>query len=286
MILGGAILGHAIMVTAQVIAEPAAYDTIKIYGNSIIDKVRAVSDTRTEQELTLMKPNQSFPWTSTTISYSEFNNDLSSGSIGQITSPIIGYSLYRRRTDGTVFTLISNLGVDDKEFIDYEAKNNKEYLYRLLAKSENEISSPLDADVITANFPNWYLIDEVTKEVFLFDLNLSSGTQSTSSSMKVYESSFTEHPYINHSKNKYMKGKISALAGVISDTTGELVYPQDYLDNLESFVNNGNTKILKDRRGRGWKVRTDAFNVSYMDATMEQLAKVDFDYIEVANLDS
>ena len=285
MILGGAILGLSIL--PQYSAEPpeSTYDTIRIYGESIVDKLRALTCALTEEEILAIKPNQEFDWTSDVILLAEFDNNLQAGNVITLTGAIEQWLLQRRRTEDTIYTELAELDVTVEEYIDYEAKSNKSYEYRLFAQSADELSAPLDADTLETRFDYYTLIEPISGVVYTFCLNTNTSPFATSNNLNVYEGSFTEHPYTSHSQNKYIKGTVNFLAGNI-DNDGVLLYPQDYLEDLEAFIHDGNEKIFKDARGRGWRVKTNLFTPQYKDRTVNQLASFSFNFVEVGNLDS
>lgn len=287
MLLGGSIVGGSILFNAGITPPPTTYDTVRVYGQSRVDKIRILSEVLTEAQILAISPPDTFTWTPTTLLYAEFDDTLNAGNISGITNPITSWLLFRRRVEDTLFKQIATLAVGDSSYIDYEAKANKDYIYRLYAESSDELSNPLTADIVSTSYYNWSLTDPDTGQLYLFNLNLSSGSLSTSSSMHVYGNAYSEHPSVSFSDNKSIRGSIQALAGSVPfDGSTDLVYPQDYLDDLETFIHNGKSKILKDRRGRGWIVATDNFKSSYIDVVGDQIANISFDFVETANLDS
>lgn len=286
MFLNGSLLGFSILVNPVPIPSPVIYDKITVYGGGIIDKVTATNETLTETKIRNMILAMNYPWDASVIMKAEFNNNLSAGNIEGIINPIEKWILQRRRLEDSTFKSLSEFDVAVDNYIDYEIKNNKSYIYRLFAQSSDELSAPLDAEVLVTDFNYWVLIEPISGKAMIFSLDTQSGTLSTSSNLNVYDGSYTEHPITSHSVSKYISGNISVTAGDIDGITGDLIYNQGYLDDMEDFISDSKVKILKDPRGRGWKVKTSSFSSNYNDRSLEQISTVSFSFIEVGNLES
>ncbi len=285
-VLGGTLLGSFILTNPQPIPTPSAYDTVKVYGGLTVDKVRGVRGVLSEEELDLISPLTEFEWTPETIYLANFNYDLTAGNISGVLNPIEKWILYRRRDTDTKFKLMANLSVSEVSFRDYEIKTNKKYIYRLFAESADEISAPLDSEIFTSDFYYWVMIDTITNRIYIFDLEANASSLSYGNSEIIYQSPFAQFPTISKTPTNYMQTTISALAGAIDYDTMEFIYPQDYLDEFVDYINNGNEKILKDPRGRGWIVKTSNFNHTYRQGTDVMYADINFDVKQVGVLDS
>lgn len=262
---------------------PIEYDELEIFGDAdgFVDKIYVTTESHGK-----MIPNIEPVWTPLVIIFADFFNSLSCGNIVGITNPVLNYIVYRRRDTDTIFKKLATIPVEQTEYNDYEVKSNKQYLYRVFAQSTDELSSPLDADPVDVKFETYSFTDEDTGETYVFSLDVSPSSIVTNSGLIVRESPYAEKPHINQRKTKYIVGNLSAVAGSIDIDTGELIYPQDYIDGMRDFFYNGKTKIYKDPRGRGWKVRTDNFVDSYKRYSPDQIANISLSFVEKKSLDS
>ena len=288
MPLTGSLLGYTVAPRLAPSQATSVFDTVKVYATThscIIDKIRVRNTVLTEEEVFALKPYEDFDWLPDVVMYADFENNLSAGNVTGLTNPIEKWLLFRKQVQENTFKSLGEFDVSIIEFIDYEIKNNKSYLYRLFAQSSDEVSAPLDADILQTDFNKWSLIDMNTKEVWLLSLDVQSGTQERKEHMTVYDGSFGEFPYESYSLNNYEESSVTITGGRIS-SNGSFIYPQDYIDTFKDFINNGNRKILKDRRGRGWIVGTTRPTSNYVDDSREQLVSLTFSYTQVAELES
>lgn len=291
MILGGSFVGGSILVNLPKSIPTSRYLDLKVNGSLIVDKIRVLSKELSEQEKDNLRPTDEYVWSDDTLLYAEFNNDLSAGNVGGLSDTVVGVQLFRREDDESTFKRIATIPISDiiagkTSYDDYTATTNKSYQYRLYVETNTELSEPVDATPINTDFFYWSLINPETKQAYIFDLNLDSGSIASNTDMTVYDSAYTAKPAVSFSEKDYVSGSISCLAGHANVSDGSMVhyYPKDYISGLKDFINDKTEKYLKSRSGEIWKVLTSNFEWSYVDEVGEQIADIKFDFIEVGEV--
>lgn len=286
MFLGGSFLGISTLLYSFPTPIAVTYDTVKIYGGNTgatVDKVRVLSNELTSTEISNLSTLDVYTWTPNTLMYAEFSNNTNAGNVQNIINPITEWRLYRKLVDDLIFQYIATYPVSQSSAIDYTVKAHREYQYRIYAANSTELSSPLDTNSVETDFYWWALVDPDINTVYLFDLNLKSGSNQANKAMKVYDNTYTEFPSVSFSQQDFLTGSVSCIAGVV-DSNGSHVYPLDYLENLRSFINNGKKKILKNRHGDAYWVTTNGFNHEFVDEISQQIANISFNFTQVDSI--
>lgn len=269
--------------------QTSAYDTITIYGESNIDKVHLRNNILTETEINAIDYTEQTSWTPNTLLLAEFRNNLSAGNVTGLTSDATHWEIQRRSGTETTFTVLATVPITQTEYIDYTIGSRERCIYRIFALNEDERSQPLQTETVLADFYLWSLVDDTTGEVFIFDLNIDSGSHTSNTGFTVYNDVYSQKPSVSYSQLDYLSGTISGMAGTVNCTDGRHIAPKSYLENFRSFINNKRTKLLKSRNGDVWRVNTNNFRLSYIDNinnTREdfQPAIISFDYVETSDI--
>jgi len=285
LFLSGNFLGISFLQQVYSIPENVAYDKIEIFGDCKIDKVRGLSLALTDEEVDALRYIDTYTWSINTFILAEFNNTLVAGNIEGIVNPITTWEIYRKESTDTRYELLDSVDVLTESHIDYTARAYRNYDYRLFAKNDTEISTPIDAETIFTDWYHWSLTDVESGTVYLFDLDLVSDSISRSQDVTNYDSSFAKYTQTTYGQQDSISGGISATGGTIDCNEADFLnYQREYLTQLGDLINNKKTKILKSRFGDAWVVRTDNFQFKYMDVIQRQLATISFTFRQVDDL--
>lgn len=285
MLLGGSFLGFSILSQATIIPPPTTYNKIVVYGDCVVDKVRALTTSLSETEMgNIQLADSFFPWTPETILYAEFSNNLQAGNVSGLSSPIESWVIFRKRSDDTNYVKVAEIPSANTMFTDYTVKGKRTYEYQVYAKTATELSAPLLSVPIYTDFQYWALMNyDSPDRVWLFDLNLQSGGITVNKPANIFDQTYTQFPVVTFGEKEYITGSISFTSGAMAN--GSMAYSVDYLDELTAFINNRQPKILKNRYGQAWKVITHDISWNFNDVISEQIADVSFNFTQIGNLE-
>jgi len=259
------------------------YSKVRVYGNSIIDKLQIKNIEMSDSELQNIIMTDNLIWDANTLLMAEFENDLVAGNIADLTNPIIKWQVNRREVGGSTLKALDIVDVGISEYVDYSAQHGKNYIYSLFATSENEQSEPLECEEIETDFFGYYLVSEEEGKVFKFDLNVQSGTKQYLDDVSIMDN-YTEYPSIAMGKRKYFTSSISCICGTVS-INGQLQQSNEYVSELRNYILNGKKKIFKTRKGEIYKVFTSNYSEQQLDdGIKEQVILISFNLTEVGEV--
>lgn len=277
--ISGFFLGGGFLTSAISPAATTPYNYVKLNGEATVDKLRVLRTCLTDTQLDALTVTETYTWDLDTLLYAEFSNDLDAGN-ADTAEAVEGFILLRTRTGDTLSETISaDIDADVSGYYDYTAKRDETYTYSILPYTNNYVLAPLVTNSVDVDYCKVIIIDEVTGESYLFDLNLDFGSISTNNGRNKYDSNYSTYPAISRDQKLYDEGSISCLMGYMSDDT--YVDTTSYLDDLRSFINNGNIKVIKDRKGIVKRVDTYNFQYSIEENISENPTKVSFEFTEV-----
>lgn len=289
MFLSGVFLGINSFQNVVGVPSPVkrSYSTVKIYGNSTIDKLQIKNKEIDNETLKNIIITDNLKWTPDTITMCEFENNLLAGNIVNLDSPVTHWQISRRESDSSVLKNLGIIDVNINEFIDYETQQGKKYIYEVYALNDNQISEGFVTEEIETDYWGWYLIGndkDGSTYVYYLDLNVEFGGYQN-------EEDFTEHPtytqFNSFSKGErnFLRGTLSAIAGEISTNTNELLQTIDYIDTLRTRIQDISTKILKSRKGEIFKVKTRGYTATPLhNGIQSQPYIVKFDFIQCEDI--
>ncbi len=118
---------------------------------------------------------------------------------------------------------------------------------------------------------NLYYAD--TSNVWLFDTNLTSGDMEQN--LAVYTNdNFTQFPKVSLGKRNYLTGTIDCFINNFDTTAGKYSDSVAMSNAFKAFINNGELKLLRDRKGSGWIVQTTSNKFTHIDESAEQITKI------------
>lgn len=273
-----------------------AYNKATLYGDSMVDYiwVRNKVDSQSEINQTLGYTYEP-KWDANTFLLALFNNTLNGGNVTSVGDKILYWQVYKRKRGEATLRFLARVPASQYALYDFNAVNNAEYQYILFAETAEYISAPLQQDGYTVtSWWNWSLTkltksetdDKIyyadSKNVWLFDTEVQSSALQQNLDKATIEN-FTQFPKISTGKKNYLTGSISAF---LSNP-----YNARYEDTIEQynafidFIADENPKLLKDRKGNGWIVDTTSNQMQYNDVTAEQITTVNFDFVQLDDLD-
>lgn len=274
-----------------------AYNKATLYGDSMVDYiwVRNKVDSQSEINQTLGYTYEP-KWDANTFLLALFNNTLNGGNVTSVGDKILYWQVYKRKKGEATLRFLARVPASQYALYDFNAVNNAEYQYILFAETAEYISAPLQQDGYTVtSWWNWSLTkltksetnDKIyyadSKNVWLFDTEVQSSALQQNLDKATIEN-FTQFPKISTGKKNYLTGSISAFLSNPHNTRYE-----DTIEQYNAFIDfiaDENPKLLKDRKGNGWIVDTTSNQMQYNDVTAEQITTVNFDFVQLDDLDN
>lgn len=251
-IINGTALG--VVVLDGVYSSPTAslYNQIKVYGQAIVDHIKIQNVEKTVTEIQNLVPYATPIWDGNTIFLAKFENTLNAGNITNLTNPILNWVVTRRKSTETSFTKLATLPVNITTYTDSTAEPNVQYIYNITGTNDTEASEPLE-NTINSVFYNCIIMDVGGTEAYVFDLNLEFEGYENQVAQQKYEG-FNQYPAFSFGERDYKEGTVTAI--LASEFDVDVTQTIDYIKKFNVFINNGNEKIFKDRKGNVLKVVT------------------------------
>jgi len=266
------------------VPDDKTYDTVTLSGPAYFDKLhiqnvevsQSVVDAYT---LDLYAPS----WGGTTILLANFEDTLDAGNVViDSGNPLVGWTVTRREQGSSLAETICEPDITETGCIDTTAQLGKTYIYDIYPYTNEEVGEALESDPVTVDYYGYFLIDPSDGTAYKFDLNAISGTMANDTSMTEYET-FTERNAYSFVDKNIMRCTISAVVG--EDDNGDLSQTVELLDTLKAFINNGQEKIFKTRKGEVYRgITINHQKTPINDDLSEQVYSVSFDFIEAADL--
>lgn len=271
------------------------YHKSQIYGSGKFDYVWVTNVTETQGFIDATTGATYVPaWTDDTVLLASFNNNINGGDITFSGESITNWLIYKKEDGNNTLTYVATVPSTQTSIIDYNVKNNTGYSYQVFAETPSFLSQPLiTSESVTTSWWNWslvglettstdnfYYVD--TDNVWKFDTELSSEALVQNVDRNTFEG-FTKYPKVTKSDKNYITGGITALIsnpvnGVYSDTVA-------MKNNFRDFVNNGEIKLLRDRKGSAWLVETMSNEFQLTDKSAEQITQLTFKFTQIGDSD-
>lgn len=271
------------------------YDTLKIYGECDVNYVMCSSSVLSGEDIDILKTNSllSPEWKIDTIMLANFNEDTSADSFTMI-NDIVGYKIQRYEVDYDRLYEVATLNSSEIYFEDYNIRNNKSYQYRItpiyLKDDKELLGMPITTDEIYTDWCGWsvvgtkptedsgkYIVDY--ENIWTFELN-TEGESIRPVFNKTYITGFGQYPKVIQGQENYLEGGLKCLIGNILNEE----YTNDSIDTIEKwreFCNNGELKLLKDRKGHVIPCSIKDTTPTLMGNTLEQVTVVSFNFVQL-----
>ena len=273
-----------------------AYNKATLYGDAMVDYIWVHNKVDTQEEIDSTLGYTYDPeWDSDTFLLAPFNNSLSGGNISSISDKILYWQIYKREKDDVTLNFLARIPASQYSFYDFNVVNNNQYQYILFAETEDYISAPLQQEgYVSTTWWNWSLVGLTksesseniyyadSKNVWLFDTQLQSGAMEQNLD-KVTIENFTQFPKVSSGLKNYFTSTLNAYLSNPNFARYEDTVEQ--YNAFVAFIADEKPKLLKDRKGNGWIVATTANSMQYVDSSAEQITSVNFDFVQLDNLD-
>lgn len=269
--------------------------SVRISGKQICDYIWVLNRELTNDEVAFVSDYTNEPsWTLDTELLVTFNESLLAGNITSGSSSPTNWKIYRQEVGDSNMVLAAAIDDATTNFIDYNIKNNTEYIYHMFAETASYITAPIAADPITTNWRNWCLFD-VTEtdednvykfhEGFVFSADVQSGSMNNNLQSATYPN-FTEFPKIHKGQSNFYSGTLQALLGRVECPVGKYIEHPEMEAALKAFTTNPRKKFLKDAKGHIWEVEiTSALTVTPREGYPFLPYDISFGWTEIGTTD-
>lgn len=265
---------------------PGNYNGMHFYGGDILlDNIRIVNRNYSDLEFSNLDLHELPIWTPEIVMLSTFEKlDLNGGNVDGLTSPLTAYDIFRKKDEDTSFLKIKTVSSDILSMKDTTVKPGVKYTYNIVPKNATELANPIEGS-IQSNFYGSYLIDPVTYQAYMFDLELDFDALKSETAVTRHDG-FGKYSSFSFGKRDFFTGGISAIVVDSPVMNGDFCQTTDFLLMFKNFINNGQEKILKTRKGLVLKVVTTNYSESLFSADSDiQPVKVSFEFTEVGEVD-
>jgi len=279
MILGFGILGNIILSTALPPAVTYAYT--HFYGNINLDEMQIVDEDISDNDILDYDLYQT--WLLTTIMYATFDNTLEAGNIRNSDLPITHWRISRRRVGETQYTTIDTVEAGVNYYTDYSVRSSIDYEYAVFPLSNGIFGSPIGG-IGMVQFFGWKLSNLSGSTSFSFDMEIDTDNIRTIEDRTKLDN-YSQFPLISRGLTKYNEGKIKCIPYEIVSNNIEV--NNDVLEELETFINDGEVKILRNGSGKAWQVDTSDFSYKYfdnVDVDYQQPFSVEFSWTQIGEV--
>lgn len=271
---------HALGVGSVKTAIPPqqSFSSIKLYGSGYFDELHAQKVILTDEQILSINTNQ--VWGINTLLLANFENELEAGNLKNNDLPITHWRIKRKLPEELLYKLIAEISYSDIEsfYIDYTVKNKVEYEYLVYPVSNGIEGNPIGG-IGMSEFWGWILSDGET--TYNFDLEINSEDIRVIQDMKLF-SNFSKYPAFSFGDQEYREGVLTTMPYELNGN--KIDVSLNVLENLRSFINNKQTKILKNPKGEIMNVVTSDFSYKYLDQIGEQPYRISFRFTEVAEV--
>jgi hypothetical protein len=266
------------------IVPTTSYNKITIYGNYIVNQIWGRNELIDSAIIQAYTPTTYAPtWTQSTFILANLNDTLDGGNAGGLTNPITHWDIYRLKIGDTQSTYLTTVPVATTLYEDFKAILNEQYTYLLYGKNATEVGDPIQSFGIEPDYYGWFLIDEDNGIAYKFDTNVVSGSLNSEEDITEYAGNL-EHSVFHRGKRKSIAGQIQA---IIWDSNSSITYTQgnEILQQLKNFIFSDRNKLLKDRRGRIFRVETFGYSENQLDDRIpQQIIQCSFNFKEIGNV--
>lgn len=271
-----------------------SYQKITLYGDDLTDYVMVnnIIDSQTTINSTLAY-NYVPTWGQNTMMLAPFTSDINGGQGNNDIGDVINWWVYKKRPTDLIYKLVAVIPVAQTTLVDYNVLNNSEYQYIIFGETSEYLTAPITSNLVSTSWWDWSLVGMLPSDtadlyyadsnnIWLFDTNLTSDPMVQNLAIYVVDN-FTQYPKISQGQKNYISGGIDCLISNYDMKTNTYTDTVTMQETFKAFINNGNLKLLRDRKGNGYVVQTTANEVSYIDNSDEQITKVKISYTQVGD---
>jgi hypothetical protein len=135
-------------------------------------------------------------------------------------------------------------------------------------------------DTGTLNFFGWAISDLATLQCYVFDMSIESGNIDINDDVKVYDN-YQEFTVTSKGLRKYKTGSLKTIPYSYVSATDTYTIDKDLLDDIINFLNNDNSKILRNTAGEIMEITTSGASYQYMDYIEDQPYTISFKFTQI-----
>ena len=269
------------------VPTPSVYENIKLFGGSTVDDLHGETYIYTDAQIAELILTDTPEWLVNTFILAHFDNDLQAGNITSLPTPIEKWLVLRKSKSDSKFTKIDEIDAENYTYVDRLAKSNDEYTYQLIPKAGETLGEPLQTLPIETDFKKVVLIDPTTDLGFSFCYDLRMSEIGVEEDVSFTDTRGKFQTYQKGLKHVHV-GTIGTLANSNSITENEIVQDIEFLKGVESFITNGNEKIIKFPKGLTYRVVTHNYSMTKkqsVNSSGDTMYVINFEYRECGELD-
>jgi hypothetical protein len=281
MFLGLNILGaDSVCVTA--IPPKIERTGVKFLGESYIDNAHAQNIELSDDSIKNITTLQT--WIINSIFLANFEDSLEAGNLLNHDLPITHWRVRRRRSGDTLTSLMAEIPIADSDssYKDVQVQNGITYEYQVYPVSNGTEGNPIGGVGMATIEYGWVLSNETGTTSFLFDVEIETSDNNVVTDVKKIET-LAQFPTVSKGKRRYHEGKITCMPYQIINNNYS--FDLETLDALEEFVNNSETKILRNSFGQVFKVQTSDFSYKFMDKISGTPPTVTFSWSQIGTVE-
>lgn len=269
---------HTSAATNKVVIANRPYNKISLIGNGVFDGVHAKKRVLSDQEILDIETQEVFGVD--TVFVANFEGNLEAGNYTTVSKPITKWRVRRKKVGNFTPKLLSELDVSFANYTDNLQANRTDYEYQVSPLASDGTEGAPITSILQSDFFGWYLCSLDNQTVYKFDMNFESDSIALNMDVAVFQG-FTQYPTTRTGKRKYRSGGLTTMPYHINGQ--EITINNGLLRQVEEFVSNGETKLLKNTSGDIFKVQTSEFSYKYMDVYDEQPYTINFKWTQVGD---
>lgn len=254
------------------------YDGVSLYGKATFDNVHLQNIVIPDEEILNISVEDTYGLN--TIFLANFEDNLEMGNIAGVTSPIVQWRIKRRALDAFTPKLVANIDASESTFTDYLQANQKDYEYLIIPVAQDGTEGVSIATIAKSDFYSWFVCSEDNEQVYKFDLNVESEAIALNLDQKLFET-FSVYPVMRTGKRKYRTGGLTTIPFAMNGN--EFVVNNQVLKDTESFLSDGEVKILKNPSGDLFRVKISDISYKYMDGIIGSPFTISFKWTQVGD---
>lgn len=233
-----------------------------------------------------------------TYMLADFNRGLDAGNVGESSSNLAGYDVYRRETGESTLQYVGTAGAFDKGLYDHTAANQQEYTYYVFPLGDDGmyLTSPLVSNPIRPCWWDWTILEceknsddeDSYSLIALYRFGNNVATDAISNNNTPYiAANFTRYPTVQLTPQNYQSGTLGSLIGHIDYENGN-----EYTDTIAlrnaiwGLSTTTNTLFLKNRKGDLLQIQVGGpITMTTSDATKGQIQTMALPWVEVGSAD-
>jgi hypothetical protein len=253
------------------------YNKITFLGNLHYDNIR-LCNTEIEDTVLLTTTTEDI-YDENTLFVANFENNLEGGLYAGEEKTITKWRIKRRKFGEYAFKVIGETTKDFSPYYDYTQANNQLYEYYACPVADDGIEGIAVSGMAQSNFHGWFLISRDNTIAYKFDVELNSEPIILNVDRKMYEN-YTPYPVFRQGQRKYHTGGLTTIPYTYNNK--RIVFNYSTIKSIENFINNGETKVLRNTKGDVFYVQTQDFQYTIDEKVLEQPVTISFKFVEVA----